>query len=255
VKTVRLGTGSRLVQLEVSTPFDALRRTRADGTEYWSARDLMILLGYPRWQPFDAALERAIASCEAQNHDPDANFLRLTVKTPNGRPADDVQLSRFGAYLTAMNGDPRKPEVAIAQGYFAVKTREAELRADAPKMITNLEMLAQIVGEAVKLEQRTATLEAQNRVLQAKLEAQVQAFAVPAGHFTVTAWARLFGVLLLGDDALKVGRACSRLCRERGLEISKTPDERYGFVNTYPEQVIEEVWMEFDRVARSFARG
>lgn len=28
------------------SPFDAVRRTRADGSEFWSARDLMPLLGY-----------------------------------------------------------------------------------------------------------------------------------------------------------------------------------------------------------------
>lgn len=28
------------------SPFDSIRKTRKDGSEYWSARDLMPLLGY-----------------------------------------------------------------------------------------------------------------------------------------------------------------------------------------------------------------
>lgn len=43
-----------------------------------------------------------------------------------GSKQEDYRLLRLGFYLTAMNGDPRKPEVAAAQSYFAIKTREAE---------------------------------------------------------------------------------------------------------------------------------
>ncbi|MGL5062355.1 MAG: BRO family protein [Microcoleus sp.] len=110
------------------SPFDAIRHEDADG-EFWLARELMSLLGYPRWNEFEDVVEKAKASCQNTGNSTLEHFSGLTLKTPGepGRPKLDYRLSRYACYLTAQNGDPRKPEIAAAQSYFAIKTREAEV--------------------------------------------------------------------------------------------------------------------------------
>jgi DNA-damage-inducible protein D len=247
VKPVRVGTGKGSLELEYTTsvtPFDAIKCTKPDGTEYWCARDLMPLLGYPRWREFKAALERASTSCEAQAHDSTLHFIGVNPNGAKNRQYEDFELSRYGAYLTAMNGDPRKQNVAMAQGYFAVKTREAELNTNAPKVMTQLEMLAQAVSFAITnekrvttLEQYTATLEMQTRALTAKIET----ITCSSGYCTIKGFAHTHGFQLPISRAKVMGKECSRLCRERGFEIGKVRDEAFGTVGSYPEGVIFEV--------------
>lgn len=114
------------------SPFDAIRRVRPDGSEYWSARELMPVMGYARWNEFKTPLDRAMKSAGNQGDSVATLFRGSTEKATGGRPSADFELTRFAAYLVAMNGDPNKPEVAAAQAYFAIRTREAETVATLP---------------------------------------------------------------------------------------------------------------------------
>jgi len=143
------------------SPFDAIRRVREDGSEYWSARDLMPLLGYGKWENFAASVERAATSA-ANSGDGRAISRRQEMVAQGGAARNDYDLSRFGAYLVAMNGDPRKPEVAAAQAYFAIRTREAEMtqpRLQGPELIAAALIESQKVLEA--RESRILQLETQ----------------------------------------------------------------------------------------------
>ncbi|NIL77675.1 phage antirepressor KilAC domain-containing protein [Rhodococcus sp. B10] len=129
--------------LPMESTFDALQRS--DGT--WSARDLMAHLGYDRWENFESAIDRARLTAENQGHRFDDLFRGVTEKS-GGRPRFDYRMTRFACYLVAMNGDPRKPEIAAAQSYFAIKTREAETATPA---LTAAEQMARGLMAAQEL--------------------------------------------------------------------------------------------------------
>ncbi|MBK4148036.1 hypothetical protein [Corynebacterium macginleyi] len=81
------------------SPFDQIARTDAEGNAFWSARDLMPLMGYRNvnaWQPFRANVIRR-AEKTADNTGMTCRFTHMSETPANGGPArKDVHLDRNG---------------------------------------------------------------------------------------------------------------------------------------------------------------
>jgi DNA-damage-inducible protein D len=126
------------------SPFDAIRRYRADGSEYWEARELMVMMGYKKWERFENPISQAIENLELNGDIVANHFFPLAVKS-SGRDASSYELTRYASYMTALCCDGRKPEVAAAKKYFATKAREAEVIIPVQNdRIRELELMVQL---------------------------------------------------------------------------------------------------------------
>ena len=80
------------------------------------------------------------------------------------------------------------------------------------------------------------------------LEAKQHTNSGETGYWTISAWCKLNNLSLSMDEAKRMGRMASKLSKEWGVSVGSVPDERFGSVNSYREDVLEEV---FDPLGKS----
>ena len=134
--------------------FESIKHFDRFGQEYWNARELQTVLGYKQWRNFNTIVEKAKNACVGSgnaiaNHFADVSKM-VTLGSGSEREVSDYELSRYACYLIAMNGDSRKKAVALAQTYFAVKTRQQELTEEEYQQLTEDQKRLFIRGQVAK---------------------------------------------------------------------------------------------------------
>lgn len=123
---------------------EAAKAVTAKDVEYWRARDLQEILAYDDWRNLLNVIDKAKTACSLSGQQIENHFADTTKKVGIGsdteRLVPDLYLTRYACYLIAMNGDSKKDEIATAQSYFAVKTRQQELQEMEAKGLGRLEL-------------------------------------------------------------------------------------------------------------------
>ena len=107
------------------SPFEKIKHIDSEtGEEFWYARELMVLLGYTKWQNFRNAISKATTSLEVSGFSPTDHITEVGkpyLDSANREQSqEDFKLSRYGAYVVIQNCDPRKKQVAQGQSYFSI---------------------------------------------------------------------------------------------------------------------------------------
>ncbi|ALG06814.1 hypothetical protein [Kibdelosporangium phytohabitans] len=232
------------------SPFDRIRQVRPDGSEFWSARKLQVLMGYAAWRNFLPAIARAIQTASNTGMDVASHFAQsrnvVGRAQGGGNDREDYELSRHAARLVAMNGDPSKPEVAAAQAYFSERTGQAEA------IESEFAALPDWARHQIDTIRRVGKIETEQKRQADQLDevaARVESIEGAHDWFAALAYAKLHGFSTERTFLAKVGRRAGQILRDSGETPGTTQHPAFGTVNTYPEWALERAFGELTAVS------
>ena len=111
--------------------------------------------------------------------------------------------------------------------------QQAQWMVEAESRINNIEN--NVIGLANTIEDNDKSIK--------RLENN-QRRTVTSNHLTVIAYANIKGIKPKSYHAPSIGKKATKICREKDLMIGTTVDSRYGLINTYPVEVLDEIFFE-----------
>ena len=104
-----------------------------------------------------------------------------------------------------------------------------------------------LLYSAQRMVEQARTIKAANaridKVDERLLEVESKQMTIDEHHYTIIGYANLTGVRGVGRDAAaRLGRRASAISRKQGYHIGKEYDAKYGMVNTYHVDVLQEVF-------------
>lgn len=97
-----------------------------NGIIFWWASELMLMLGYEDMNSFRKVIDKATKAFISLGIDHYENIIYVE-RDIEGEKKPDFKLTRFACYITVMNANPQKEQVARMQAYFAMQARAFEV--------------------------------------------------------------------------------------------------------------------------------
>lgn len=135
-------------------------------------------------------------------------------------------------------GEDRPMYILPLEQAKQVLMRESKfVRRSVINYIKNLEKIIENNNKIYLEKQGKELTELKNRVeLLEKAQGQAKT------NMTVSGYARIKGVCLKKSICSNIGKMATHICKTENIFIEKLFDSRYGFVNTYPVDILEKVF-------------
>lgn len=204
---------------------EIIKITEKDGNQVVSARELYEYLEinerFSRW--FDRMCTYGLI--ENVDYTPYQNVHPL-----NNQEIFDYALTLDCAKEISML--QRNEKGKEARKYFIEVEKAAR---QTVKNLSTLDML-ELGLKNMRFQQQQIS-EIKQDVLQLKAATQIR-----PDFFTIAGYGTLNGIPVNLKTASILGRAASKICKEKGIETNTIPDPRFGKVKTYPTEVLKQVF-------------
>ena len=158
----------------------------------------------------------------------------------------DLPVSKFASamYLWTKRGAARHSKMLGTERAWDVFDELEESYFNPMKNMTPEEVL---LCSAQRMVEQARAIKAANaridKVDERLLEVESRQMTIDQRHYTIIGYANLTGIRGVSRDvAAKLGRKAAAMSRKQGYHIGKEYDAKYGMVNTYHVDVLQEVF-------------
>jgi len=175
------------------------------------------------------------------------NFAASSYINKQNKAQPMYELTRDGLTFLCM-GYTGKKAAKFKEVYIAEFNRMEQHIKDQQqaKPMNELEILISVAQKLNDTNKKQAELEERLHKVECKqITSEVD-------EYSIKGYASMKSLNVDVKTASRLGRIASAMCRDRGIEIGKTKDTRYGHVNVYHEAILDEVFnLYFDKKERN----
>lgn len=133
----------------------------------------------------------------------------------------------------------REGVLQLAARYDAVvRFKLIEKVSQPAKVLSPVQQLLAQAQMLVEMDSRVGAVEQGVRRLEHNCRR-----TITSNQLTVIAYANMKGIRPDEYNSSVVGRKATKLCKERNILVGKVVDSRYGLINTYPEEILDEIFL------------